>query len=184
MVKSFTDLCLQAEDKVDKVALVIDARSREIFGDIFEGIEEFLEASSGFQTLFLDDKNQAMLVNCMSFGFKYGLPQEADLVFDVRCLPNPFYVPELKSLTGLDAPVREYVLKWEQAQKLIPKLFDLVDYLLPLYRDEGKTQLTIAVGCTGGKHRSVVFAQLLEEHMQEQKVRSTVTHRDIAKRKE
>ena len=253
MVKSFTDLCLQAEDKVDKVALVIDARSREIFGDIFEGIEEFLEASSGFQTLFLDcedatliqryketrrthplmddentsieeaiaeerrllsrlrecadyvidttylsvnqlrekvvgifldDKNQAMLVNCMSFGFKYGLPKEADLVFDVRCLPNPFYVPELKSLTGLDAPVREYVLKWEQAQKLTPKLFDLVDYLLPLYRDEGKTQLTIAVGCTGGKHRSVVFAQLLEEHMQEQKVRSTVTHRDIAKRKE
>ena len=66
----------------------------------------------------------------MSFGFKYGLPKEADLVFDVRCLPNPFYVPELKSQTGLDAPVREYVLQWEQAQNLIPKLFDLVDYCL------------------------------------------------------
>ncbi len=77
--------------------------------------------------------------------------------------------------------MREYVLKWEQTQNLIPKLFDLVDYLLPLYRDEGKTQLTVAVGCTGGKHRSVVFAQLLGEHLQEEKVWYQISHRDIEK---
>ncbi|MEG1932899.1 MAG: RNase adapter RapZ, partial [Pygmaiobacter sp.] len=102
----------------------------------------------------------------------------------VRCLPNPFYLPELKQQTGLDAPVRDYVLKWEQTQKLIAKLFDLIDYLLPLYRDEGKTQLTIAIGCTGGKHRSVVFAECFGEHMRENKVRSAVSHRDIKKHKE
>ena len=253
MVRSFTELCAQAREKLDRVAIVVDARSREVFGDIYEGVREFLGVDGGFRTLFLDcddgvliqryketrrkhplmdedtvsveaaiaeervllrrmrqsadylidttylsvnqlrekvvdifqsDKSQAMLVSCMSFGFKYGLPKEADLVFDVRCLPNPFYVPELKLLTGLDAPVRDYVLKWEQSQKLVPKLYDLIDYLLPLYRDEGKTQLTIAVGCTGGKHRSVVFAQLLEEHLREQEVRCTVTHRDIAKHKD
>lgn len=168
------------------------AMEREVLRPLFERADFVLDTSllspaqnkERICSLFLQEEKQGMVLNIVSFGFKYGLPKEADLVFDVRCLPNPFYVPELKSLTGLDAPVREYVLKWEQAQKLIPKLFDLVDYLLPLYRDEGKTQLTIAVGCTGGKHRSVVFAQLLEEHMQEQKVRSTVTHRDIAKRKE
>lgn len=168
------------------------AMEREVLRPLFERADFVLDTSllspaqnkERICSLFLQEEKQGMVLNIVSFGFKYGLPKEADLVFDVRCLPNPFYVPELKSLTGLDAPVREYVLKWEQARKLIPKLFDLVDYLLPLYRDEGKTQLTIAVGCTGGKHRSVVFAQLLEEHMQEQKVRSTVTHRDIAKRKE
>lgn len=133
---------------------------------------------------FLGDKKRSMLVNCMSFGFKYGLPKESDLVFDVRCLPNPFYVPELKAHTGLDAPVRDFVLKWEQAQELIPRLFSLVDYLLPLYNDEGKTQLTIAIGCTGGKHRSVTFAQLLGDHIKEQGVRCTVTHRDIEKNKD
>lgn len=253
MLKSFTDLCNNAGDKLDKIAFVVDARSKEIFGDIFESIEPFMNADTGFQLLFLDcddasiiqryketrrkhplmdeantsveeavakerrllsriragadyvidttylsvnqlrekvvsiflaDKNRAMLVNCMSFGFKFGLPKESDLVFDVRCLPNPYYVPELKQHTGLDAQVREYVLQWEQAQGLIPKLIDLVDYLLPLYREEGKTQLTIAIGCTGGKHRSVVFAQLLKEHMDTCGVRATVTHRDITKHKE
>ena len=130
---------------------------------------------------FLSTPAQGMTTQCISFGFKNGLPMEADLVFDVRCLPNPFYLPELKYHTGLEAPVREYVLKWEQTQNLIPKLFDLVDYLLPLYRDEGKTQLTVAVGCTGGKHRSVVFAQLLGEHLQEEKVWYQISHRDIEK---
>ena len=131
--------------------------------------------------IFLRDKGQGMLISCMSFGFKYGIPKEADLVFDVRCLPNPFYLPELKQRTGLDRPVREYVMQWEQSQKLADKLLDLVDYLLPLYQQEGKTQLTIAMGCTGGHHRSVVFAQLMAEHLQERQLRCTVTHRDIAK---
>ena len=129
--------------------------------------------------LFMDDASKAMKVYCISFGFKYGAPKEADLVFDVRCLPNPFYVPELKSHTGLDEEVRKFVLNFDQAQGLKVKLLDLLDYLLPLYRSEGKSQLTIAVGCTGGKHRSVVFAELINKHLLENGAYSSVFHRDM-----
>ena len=129
--------------------------------------------------LFMDDASKAMKVYCISFGFKYGAPKEADLVFDVRCLPNPFYVPELKNHTGLDEEVRKFVLKFAQAQGLKVKLLDLLDYLLPLYRSEGKSQLTIAVGCTGGKHRSVVFAELINKHLLENGAYSSVFHRDM-----
>ena len=132
-------------------------------------------------SLFLGDLSSGMKVHCVSFGFKYGLPSEADLVFDVRCMPNPFYVDELKKKTGLDSDVREYVLRWPQAQGLIPKLFDLVDYLLPLYSDEGKSQLVVAIGCTGGRHRSVVFAELLNQHLKEKGMLTSVYHRDIQK---
>ena len=114
-----------------------------------------------------------MQIHCVSFGFKYGIPNESDLVFDVRCLPNPFYVDELKGHTGLEAPVRDFVMKWPQAQGLVPKLMSLVDYLVPLYRNEGKSQLVIAVGCTGGRHRSVVFAELLSEWLGELNVSHT-----------
>ena len=132
-------------------------------------------------TIFQRDSGDSFVVRCISFGFKYGLPQEADLVFDVRCLPNPFYIDDLKHRTGLEAPVREYVLKWPQAQGLIPKLLDIFDYLLPLYRDEGKSELVIAIGCTGGKHRSVVFTELIYQHLIEKGYRVSVNHRDIQK---
>ncbi len=129
--------------------------------------------------LFLEDASKALKIYCISFGFKYGAPKEADLVFDVRCLPNPFYIPELKQHTGLEEPVRNFVMKFEQARGLEVKLLDLLDYLLPLYRSEGKSQLTIAVGCTGGKHRSVVFAELINKHLSEKGACSSVFHRDI-----
>ena len=129
--------------------------------------------------LFLDNAISALKISCVSFGFKYGIPKEADLVFDVRCLPNPFYVVELKNHTGLEKPVKDYVMSFEQAQNLVPKLFDLVDYLVPLYRAEGKSQLMITVGCTGGRHRSVVFAELLYNHLNEQGNNCNVFHRDI-----
>ena len=103
-------------------------------------------------------------------------------MFDVRCLPNPFYVKELKNLTGLDEPVREYVMRWEQSQEVAKRLLSLVDYMLPLYLEEGKSQLVIAMGCTGGKHRSVTFAQLLYDHFTAQGKRASVNHRDIQKR--
>ena len=125
-------------------------------------------------SLFLGDSSDALMIHCVSFGFKYGIPAEADLVFDVRCLPNPYYVEELRNLTGLDEPVRSYVMKWEQTQGLI-------DYMLPLYCDEGKSQLVIAIGCTGGHHRSVALAQLLYNHLLEQNMRTSVNHRDIQK---
>lgn len=129
--------------------------------------------------LFSDGVSQSMVVSCMSFGFKHGLPVDADLVFDVRCLPNPYYVEGLREKTGLDAEVRSYVLGFEQAAGLIPRLFDLMDYLIPLYVQEGKSQLVVAVGCTGGKHRSVVFAELLAQHLSGKGSAVTVSHRDV-----
>ncbi|MBE6788231.1 MAG: RNase adapter RapZ [Ruminococcaceae bacterium] len=131
--------------------------------------------------LFLGDKRKSMIVHCMSFGFKYGLPSEADLVFDVRCLPNPFYVEELKNKTGLDQAVYDYVMKWDQAQLFKEKLLDMIDSLLPMYIDEGKSQLVIAVGCTGGKHRSVVFSEILNKHIFEKGINTGINHRDISK---
>ncbi len=131
--------------------------------------------------IFLDNIATGMLINCMSFGFKYGPATEADLVFDVRCLPNPFYIDELKSQTGLDKPVYDYVMKWPQSTELANKIIDLIDFLIPYYLDEGKSQLVIAFGCTGGKHRSVTFAELLYQHLSELGNKVTVNHRDILK---
>lgn len=129
--------------------------------------------------LFLDNVTDSIKINVVSFGFKYGIPKDSDLVFDVRCLPNPFYIPELKNHTGLEAPVRDYVMKFDQSRGLVPKLQDLMNYLLPLYRTEGKSQLTVSVGCTGGKHRSVVFAELLGKNIKEKGYNASVYHRDI-----
>jgi len=132
-------------------------------------------------SLFLDNASNALSIHCVSFGFKYGMPTEADLVFDVRCLPNPYYVEELRNLNGLDEPVRAYVMKWEQTQGFIKRLLDLIDYTMPLYCNEGKSQLVIAVGCTGGHHRSVAIAQLLYDHLIAQGMHASVNHRDIQK---
>ena len=131
--------------------------------------------------LFLGDKRKSLLVECISFGFKYGLPNEADLVFDVRCIPNPFYIDELKDKTGLENDVCEYVMQWPQSQLYEKKLVDMIDYLIPLYIDEGKSRLVIAVGCTGGKHRSVVFSESLKRHISENGINVIVNHRDINK---
>ncbi|MEG0767709.1 MAG: RNase adapter RapZ [Clostridia bacterium] len=131
--------------------------------------------------LFNTQEGASTLVQCLSFGFKNGLPADADLVFDVRCLPNPFYVPALKHQTGLDAPVMDYVAQWPQTQTLWAKLTDLLAFLLPLYIAEGKSQLTIAIGCTGGKHRSVATAAHLGDALRAQGIPVCVTHRDIDK---
>ena len=129
--------------------------------------------------LFVEDVSATMKINVLSFGFKYGAPKDSDLVFDVRCLPNPFYVPELKHQTGLDAPVRDYVMSFKEAQDLEPKLLDLINYLVPLYRTEGKSQLTISIGCTGGKHRSVVFAEIVYNSIKDKGFNVSVLHRDM-----
>ncbi len=132
-------------------------------------------------TMFSGDPSEGFIVTCLSFGFKYGIPLEADLIFDVRCLPNPYYVKELKELTGLDESVREYVMKFPETQTYVEKLLALLDYSLPMYRTEGKSELVIAVGCTGGKHRSVTLARLLNSHFIEIGNKSTLHHRDIWK---
>lgn len=131
--------------------------------------------------LFLENPSDRMLVSCMSFGFMYGVPGEADLVFDVRCLPNPFYVPELKRLTGLDEAVRDFVMKHPQSVEFEKKIFDMAEFLLPLYVSEGKSRLVIAFGCTGGKHRSVTFAKRTAEHLENAGFLVREVHRDIDK---
>ena len=123
-----------------------------------------------------------MRIDVRSFGFKFGSMPEGDLVFDVRCLPNPFYIPELKNLTGLNPEVYSYVMKFDQSKELLRKLCDLVDFLIPHYEKEGKAQLVIAFGCTGGKHRSVAFAEALAQHLRERQHKVRIQHRDIEKR--
>ena len=132
-------------------------------------------------SLFLDKGESPMALTVVSFGFKYGLPQEADLVLDVRCLPNPFYVPELKHKTGLDAEVYDYVMSFPEAQELLHRYENFLAYALPLYIKEGKSQLMIAVGCTGGKHRSITFARKIAEFCQKQGYAPSVLHRDAAR---
>lgn len=129
--------------------------------------------------LFLTNADDSMIVHCMSFGFKHGIPLEADLLFDVRCLPNPFYIDDLRALTGLDAPVRDYVMQQEETAGFRSRLVDMVDYLMPLYLKEGKSQLVIAIGCTGGHHRSVALAQFIHDYLVEKGIRASVNHRDM-----
>ncbi len=132
-------------------------------------------------SLFMEDFTKSLTLTFMSFGFKFGIPLEADIVFDVRCLPNPFYIPELKMLTGLDSSVRNYVLCSNDTQQFLKRTLDLLDFSVPLYYKEGKSELVVGVGCTGGKHRSVTVARALQEHFQSLGYKSVVSHRDIEK---
>lgn len=132
--------------------------------------------------IFLNNKDfNSMIITVMSFGFKYGIPPEADLVFDVRFLPNPFYIPEMRNLTGLDEAVSSFVLKTDEAGEFSKKLFDMIEFLIPNYKNEGKTSLVISFGCTGGKHRSVTFAELLFKHLSQKGYSVLNVHRDIDK---
>ena len=117
----------------------------------------------------------------LSFGFKYGLPLDADLVFDVRFLPNPYYIPELKALTGLDEPVRNFIFQYQQTKDFLEKTEDLLAFLLPNYVDEGKTDLVIAVGCTGGQHRSSCIAKELCDFISKRGYVANLTHRDMSR---
>ncbi len=120
-----------------------------------------------------------LTISVVSFGFKFGLPVDADLVFDVRFLPNPHYVESLRELDGNDAPVRDYLFKWPLTQRFMTKLLDFVHFLIPHYTSEGKSQLVVAIGCTGGQHRSVVVVNRLAEMLRGRGHRVLVEHRDI-----
>lgn len=124
--------------------------------------------------------SERMTVNVLSFGFKYGLPIDADLVFDVRFLPNPYYVDTLRPRTGQDPEVYDYVMQWPATQEFLKKLLEMVDFLLPQYIKEGKSQIVVGIGCTGGRHRSVAIAERLREHLQKSYV-VMVSHRDLDK---
>ena len=129
--------------------------------------------------LFEDQPERAMVVNISSFGFKYGLPRDADLVFDVRFLPNPYYIAELKVKTGLNPEVRDFVFSFQQTQEYLKRLEELLSFTLPLYFEEGKTSLEIAVGCTGGRHRSVAVAREIGDFVAKRGYPTTVSHRDM-----
>ena len=139
------------------------------------------ELKSELDKIFVQQQEFCNLyITVLSFGFKYGIPADADLVFDVRFLPNPYYVEALKMKTGNDREVQEYVMNSEAAHIFVEKLTDLMDFLIPNYVAEGKNQLVIAVGCTGGKHRSVTLANKLFEHMSEkQEYGIRIEHRDL-----
>ncbi len=128
------------------------------------------------------DGRTQMSVNVVSFGYKYGVPIEADLLFDVRFLLNPYYVDELRPLTGLDAPVRDFIMNNDQeTTHFLDRLYALIDFLLPLYVEEGKSALVIGVGCTGGHHRSVAIAHELAEHIKSQGYQVEENHRDMTR---
>lgn len=135
------------------------------------------------KSLFLERDSDSLVIKVMSFGFKYGVSTESDLVFDVRCLPNPYYIPELRNHTGLEECVRDYVMQHESSQQLFSKISDLIDFLIPMYVHEGKSQLVIAFGCTGGKHRSITFAELMTKHLLSKDYKVQKYHRDITKDK-
>ena len=122
-----------------------------------------------------------LAVNVLSFGFKHGIPIEADLVFDVRFMPNPYYVPELKNKTGLDQAVRDFVFSFRQTNDFMEQLEKMLTFLLPLYAEEGKSALVIAIGCIGGHHRSVAVAHELAEYITEEGYQVTENHRDISR---
>jgi RNase adapter protein RapZ len=132
--------------------------------------------------LFVDTGSSTMAVNCVSFGFKHGLPNDVDLVFDLRFLPNPHWVEELRPFTGLDAPVRDYVLENPDAQVFLDHVKQLCAFLLPRYEKEGKSYLSIALGCTGGQHRSVALTEETAKYLREQGYSVVIRHRDIEKR--
>ncbi|MBC1516388.1 RNase adapter RapZ [Listeria immobilis] len=200
-------LFLEADDKV-LVSRYKETRRHhplEPNGSVLDGINaerELLSDLKGRSQLVINTSNMAprelrerinnefqtedkdvFNVQLMSFGFKYGIPIDADLVFDVRFLPNPHYIDKMRPLTGLDEDVYEYVMKWPETQTFLDKLIDLLMFTLPFYKREGKTQLVIAIGCTGGQHRSVALTEFIGRAIQ-QKYETTISHRDMKRRKD
>ena len=176
-------------DKCDGSLTASIAREREIMLEMRTIADYTLDTSKTSVSecrqrmieLFLEDPLSSLKIRCMSFGFKFGIPGDADLVFDVRCLPNPFYIPSMKYKTGLDDDVANYVMNHEQSEEVLARLKSLIDYTVPLYRAEGKSQLVIAIGCTGGRHRSVCFAELIKNNLLSQGYSVSIKHRDIEK---
>jgi len=249
LLPKFAEVCFETRGKIDKVALVIDIRGRELFNDLLPGLTALKEAGFSYEILFLEASDKVLIkrfkesrrvhplapdgrilrgineervilkeikkkanhvidtsnlstrqlreeivnifvegkdfkgliINVISFGFKYGIPIDCDLVFDVRFIPNPYYIESMKRLTGLNEPVQEFVLKSPETVEFLKKLTDMLDFLIPNYIKEGKSQLVLGIGCTGGKHRSVAIADALHKSLKEKGQRCIVEHRDSDK---
>ncbi|MGN0436277.1 MAG: RNase adapter RapZ [Wujia sp.] len=140
------------------------------------------ELKAELEKIFMGgDAYNNIIITIMSFGFKYGIPRDSDLVFDVRFLPNPYYVPELRPMTGNDEPVAAMVKDCDEYSVFVEKLYDMLKFLIPNYKREGKNQLVISIGCTGGKHRSVTVANELNDRLSDLPYTSRLFHRDITK---
>ena len=166
------------------------AKERQMLEDVKKKATYIIETShiltrelkEQINKIFLENqKFESLIITVCSFGFKYGIPVDSDLVFDVRFLPNPFYIQELKELTGNDAPVSNYVMNFEESNVFLDKLTDMLEFLIPQYIKEGKNQLIISIGCTGGKHRSVTLANALYEKLYEKNHNILLKHNDIEK---
>ncbi len=249
LIPKFVEISMNAGNVIDKVALVTDIRSRSLFSDLLNTLDEMKNGEHQCEILFLDASDDVLIkryketrrqhplsadgkiieginkerelmakvrqradhiidttklltrdlrselsniyvsggsyndliLDVMSFGYKYGIPNDADLVLDVRFLPNPFYITELKHQTGLNKDVQDFVLCHEQTKTFLTKITDLLEYLIPYYKQEGKNQLVIAIGCTGGKHRSVTLTEVISKHLKDKKHRVITHHRDIDK---
>lgn len=176
-----------AEGDIDKA---IDAEY-DILTPIRQAADYFIDTThmttnnlrEAVRNLFVENVTDTLLISCVSFGFMHGIPAEADLVFDVRCMPNPFHVPELRNYTGLDKCVQDFVMSFEVSREMRTKMFDMIDFLLPQYIAEGKSQLNIAIGCTGGRHRSVTYTEQLFAHLSENGYKVRILHRDVNKGK-
>lgn len=159
-------------DFIKKKADVILDTSRLLIRELKTEIDKIYVRNETYKNFY---------ITILSFGFKYGIPMDSDLVFDVRFLPNPFYISHLKGLTGNDLPVQEYVMESELSKTFLDKLEDMLLFLIPNYILEGKNQLVISIGCTGGKHRSVTLANELEKRIKKLKYGLKVEHRDMEK---
>ena len=166
------------------------SKERELLAGVKDRADFIIDTSSLTQQELKEEVNKiflmgseykSMVIKVESFGFKYGIPHDADLVFDVRFLPNPFYIQELKAKTGLNNEVRDYVFSFEQTKVFVEKLKEMISFLIPHYLEEGKTELVIGIGCTGGKHRSVAIAEDLFKHISKTDYRTVIKHRDYLK---
>ncbi|MEI3607439.1 RNase adapter RapZ [Pseudogracilibacillus sp. SE30717A] len=172
-------LPLNGIKKERKILDELRGRAQKIIDTTDLKPKEFREKIHQF---YSEKKEVVFSVHFVSFGFKYGIPIDADLVFDVRFLPNPFYVEHMRPLTGLDKEVSDYVFKWSETAKFNEKMVDLLQFIIPQYKKEGKSQLVIAIGCTGGQHRSVALSEYYAKEFSDN-FPTHITHRDINKRK-
>lgn len=249
LLPKFAEMCLQGQNKMEKIALIMDIRGGSMFLQLFPALDTLASYGISYKILFLEASDQVLvqrfkesrrmhplspegrisdgiaeerhilqavkdkadyvidtsnlsprqlkqeilnlfvegkpfsglIISVTSFGFKYGVPIDCDLVFDLRFIPNPFYVEELKLLTGMDKAVSDYVMSFHESHVFLTKLVDMLDFLLPNYVKEGKNQLVIGIGCTGGKHRSVTIANKLFDILKAKNSSIVLEHRDIDK---